>query len=154
MGRRAVAIVAAFVVGALCGAVTLAPLAAQRIQRLQLQQGLLVQELSRYRGRLDRLQEQQGWVPPVVIETAEIELLGPDEAVALELHDSLQPLLDGLAGRPLSDIDPYLVYSIFDSRLVELADRHYLLTVRYLILGPQTRVVLAVAEQGQPRRDL
>lgn len=147
-GTPARAIAAAFIVGVLCGAAVLAPLAAQRMQDLQLQQALLVQELVRYRGRLERLQREQGAPAPVVVRTAEVELLWSDEAVRLDLQEQLTPLLDGLEGRPLAGIDPYLVHSIFDGRLVELEDGRYQLTVKYFVLSEHTRVVLGVTALG------
>lgn len=139
------AVIAAFIVGVMCGAAALASLAAQRVQDLQLQYTLLVQDLMRYRARLERLQEEQGTPAPIIVHTAELELLWPDEAVRLDLQEQLTPLLDGLEGRPLAAIDPYLVHSIFDGRLVELDHGRYRLTVKYFILSEHIRVVLGVS---------
>ncbi|HLS88480.1 MAG TPA: hypothetical protein VK008_02520 [Sphingobacteriaceae bacterium] len=149
MGRTpARAVIAAFIVGVMCGAATLAPLAAQRMQDLQVQYTLLVRDLMRYRARLERLQQEQATPAPLVVRTAELDLLWHDEAVRLDLQEQLTPLLDGLEGRPVAGIDPYLVHSVFDGRLVELDHGRYRLTVKYFILGEHIRVVLGVAAVG------
>lgn len=149
-------LLAAFLVGVMCGAAGLVPFTARRLQSQQIQQGILVQELVRYRGRLERLTRSQGQYEPAVIRSVDLELLGPEAKTSLQLQEALTPLLSSLEGRQLAAVAPYLVHSIFDDRLVEVEDGQFRLTVKYIVLGYETHIVLTVrpVEQIEPQQEL
>lgn len=139
-------LVAAFCAGAVCGALVMVPHSARRIETLELRQIRLVQELTRYRGRLERLQSARLPPLPAVITAVDLEFLWPEEPVRLQLEEEMSPLVEGIEGRPLDEVDPYLLFSIFDGRIAAVDGTSYRLTVKYLIIGEKTTIVLAVAK--------
>lgn len=145
---RLLQLMAAFCAGAVCGALMMVPHSARRIETLELQQMRLVQELGRYRGRLDRLQAAPLPPLPTVITAVDLEFLWPEESVRIQLEDEMSPLVESIEGRPLGEVDPYLVFSIFDGRIAAVEGVSYRLQVKYLIIGEKTIIVLAVAKAG------
>lgn len=145
-------LVAALVVGLFIGIHAGFSISAQEVERLLLQQGRLIQELGLYRSRLEQLQREGEEAPKQAwqIENVDLQLLWPDEADRLDLSEYLQPLTQELIGRRLDNLDPYLVYAIFEGRRIDLEHRAFLLTPRVILLGRETRIILDVHEASPP----
>ena len=150
MQRSALRFIAAFLLGLFVGGAVTIPLLAYRIEELQIHQGKLVQQLLLYRSRLEKLTAIQEQPRTRIVREVDIQLLWPDEAARLDLSEHLAPLSNELVGRQIERIDPYLVYAIFDGRLIDLENRRYRLSVRAVVIAEETVILLSVTEEEQP----
>lgn len=128
------------ILGAGAGAALLFPAAAARLERSQLQAAQQQAEIHRLRNEADRLREKllslsRGQGRGNVVEGVRVEISYPDSLIRLKLAEAVRPWVDGLVGRAVGSLDPFLLYHLLNDRRVPVDGKSYLLRTRVILVG-------------------
>jgi len=131
-------LVVTFLLGALTGAALVSPLSGYQVERALLEKEQLQVELENLRNRMSSLEERLSephYQRDVTVE--DIEVVGdlPDSATRINLDKKLGEMLKTLVGREVEQIDPLLLYYVFDGRTVDLGEKPYVLQVKGIVIA-------------------
>lgn len=148
--RRRLSVVTTFILGLLAGAAVMVPVAGKQVEQLKLEQVRLLQDLAQYQSRLQKLEAALQEPKDRLVNNVDLQLLWSDEAVRLDLIQKLTPIANELVGREVTSLNPYLLYAIFDDRIIDLKSRRFRLNVRAVVIAEETLIILAVKEELVP----
>lgn len=138
--------IATFLLGVTIGAAAMVPFTGQKIEKLMLEKTRLLQDVEEYKSRLEKLETARQQPRDRLVEKINLQLLWADEATRLDLVEKLNPITGELIGREVESIDPYLLFAIFDERIIDLNPRQYRLSVRSVLIAEETTIILTVRE--------
>lgn len=136
-----------FLLGLLLGAAAMVPITGRHVEQLTLEQLRLLQETAQYQSRLRKLEAALQNPQQAVIGDVTLQILWPDEATRLDLTEKLAPIAHELVGRQVTDINPYLIFAVFDDRVIDLSHRRYRVNVRAVVISAETLIILTVTEE-------
>lgn len=124
---RGVRIVSAFLLGLCAGAWLVVPFFATRLRQAGLELEATRQELEQARARAESLSQAE----PAQLTVREVDclVLCPDAEVRLGITRQCGELTRHLLGRPLRQLDPYLLHNLLHGRKVRVGDQDYVLFV-------------------------
>ncbi len=145
-------LLAAFLLGCLCGGALMMPLLGTQLERAMLEQEHMMLTLIDFRSRLEKLSQQLAThQAPEMVESVDVVLRGVDDkAHSLALKRMLQPYTQELVGKELGVLDPYLIINVFDERLLSLDGTTYVLAVDALVID---RNIILLLEATRRRDD-
>ncbi|MEW5935430.1 MAG: hypothetical protein AB1816_17770 [Bacillota bacterium] len=125
--RGLVRIVSAFLLGICAGAWLVVPFFSTRLRQLALELEATRQELEQERARAESLSQTE----PAQLTVREIDclVLCADPEARLGITRQCGELTRHLLGRPLRQLDPYLLHNLLHGRKVRVGDQDYILSV-------------------------
>ncbi len=152
---RGLQLLSAVLIGMLLGAGLMVMQTGHTLERMMLERGQLLSQLQWHRARNEKLSEQLSERRWTAVEEVELVLEGvePDSPEELHLQEELLPYLQQLLGRRLTKLDPEVVLTIFEGRVIEYEQRKYSLEVRTVVLALQPQLILEVSSTRIRRRD-
>lgn len=152
---RRLAMWAVYLLGVLTGA-SLAMLdAADRIDRLDLENARLTTQVAALEEDLRRLQESLSRRSRLLVRDIQLEILagnGLPERLATDLAKETRALLVDLIGREVNELDPLLISRILQGRILTVAGSQWQLNVLHLVLGERVRVFLSIKPVEPPAK--
>lgn len=93
-------------------------------------------QAERLREELDKARSQ--WLAAPVVTQVNLNLEGLDELTRVRVQAEVIGILDDLVGRQVPELDPALAFHLLDGRVVTIEGNRIGLTVKAVVLGPQT----------------
>ena len=142
MNARIRIILASFVLGVLIGTAGLNWAIGHHLDKAELEIKRLRANLADQAEKITVLEKKLAARQNLTINEIIVYVNLADEFEKLELESVIKKLLRELKGKQLRDIDPALVVSIVDRRIVETQDHRYRLTVKGTLVSE--RVIMYV----------
>lgn len=138
-------LLAAFLVGSLLGAAVVNALSGKRLESLYLEAEKLRVELSEQQEKLSKLTEKISYRP--VVEDFEVHVKGPSPREEVEVEKQVRAMLHELIGKPVAQIDPWLIFSTLEGRIIELGKERFRLRARAALFDRQVVIYLEVERE-------
>lgn len=142
MRARIRIILASFMLGALIGAAGLNLATGHHLDKAELEIKRLHANLNDQSDKIAVLEKKLAVRQNLTINEIRVYVNLDDEFEKLELESNIKKLLRELKGKELKEIDPALVVSIVDKRIVETQEHKYRLTVKGTLVSE--RVIMYV----------
>ncbi|KKM12227.1 hypothetical protein SY88_04655 [Clostridiales bacterium PH28_bin88] len=138
-------VVSAWMLGMLVGAALMGAMLESRLKAAYLEVQRLELTVSEQAVTLEKLNKQQTrrFVVKEVSELVEY----PEEAVRLAVEEQIHRLLKEFIGREVHDLDPFLLYNLFDGRTVSLEAKSMKLRVKALMISEKLVIYVQAVEQ-------
>jgi len=147
MSGLTVRLLAAFLLGILFGAALVITYSGERLESLYLEKEKLQVELSEQQAKLDKLTEKMHYRP--VIEDLEVHVEAPSPHEEVEVEKQVRIILHGLIGKPVDQVDPWLVFSALEGRVIELGKTKLRLKARAALIDRRVVLYLEVEQREQ-----
>ncbi len=144
--------------GFAAGAAVGVALLSARLDAVSLEHEQLIVKMADLEIQAERLREEleqarSQWLDGPVVTRVNLNLEGCDELTRLRVRAEIAGLLEDLVGRPVSELDPALAFHLLDGRVVDIEGNRLGMTVRAVVLGPETEFWVELktlaAERGQ-----
>lgn len=150
---------AAFLLGVMAGMALVVPVAARRVELLEVERRVLQRDLEETRQKLRDLEEARSrWQASPVVRAVSVRVANvADRSLRLRLEERLRPLVADLVGREVRRLDPVLMGAVFAERTVRVGDKEFAPVLRQAFVGEELMFVVEVREvanRRQPVADL
>ncbi len=132
---QALLILAFFVLGILIGMTGSILYSGWMIDQAVIELETLYSELGERDNRISRLEDSLQERRYRIVKGVNIELDVKDRHLNLRMANEIRSLVDDLIGRELESLDPKLIFSILDGRVIYVVDQPYTLSLRYLVVN-------------------
>lgn len=150
MSRRAlVRAAAAFLLGVCAGAWLAVPFFASRLRQLALDLEAARQELEEERARAESLARAEP--EQLVVKEVDCLLLCPDPEARLAITRQVGDLTRHLVGRPVRQLDPFLLHTLLHGRRMAAGGGEYVLFVDAVLISEKVAYYLR-ASPHEPQR--
>ena len=105
---------------------------------------MLYSELSERNSRIEKLESSLADQRSRIVQDLKIGLNIKDPYLVLKISDAARQLLNELIGQELNKLDPNLIRTIIDGRVIYINDQPYTLYLKYLVLAETTALELDV----------
>ncbi len=135
--QQASLVIAFFIFGLLIGSICSMLYAGWLIDEAAIERETLYSELGERDSRIARLEDSLQERRNRVIKGISINLDVKDRHLSLKLSDEIRQLVNDLIGREVDSLDPQLIRSIIDLRVLYVNDQPYTLKLQYLVISDQ-----------------
>ncbi|MEW6662745.1 MAG: hypothetical protein ACOY9Y_15830 [Bacillota bacterium] len=142
------AVFSALVLGLITGSSLMVVVLEERLKAAYLEIQQLSMTVNQQKASLEQLKKQG----PRVFIVKEVEELvdNPDEVLRLAVAEKVHNILKDFIGREVRELDPFLVYHLFDRRIITVGETSVLLTVKALMISEKLMLYVQAVEQ-KPR---
>lgn len=131
---------AAFCMGVLCALWLLPVWTGATVQRLRLDRDRALAELAALRTEVLRLKVASARQALPLVKGVSLHVDGPDQRVMLAARERLRKELAAQVGRPVDEVNPILLYSQLQGRLLQFDGLLYQLELKLLIIGAELKL--------------
>ena len=107
----------------------------------------LYSELSERTRRIEKLEESLADQRSRIIKDLKVVVTIKDPHLNLKISDAVRQILSDLIGQEIAGLDPGLIRSIIDGRIIYISGEPYTLHLQYLVVA-ETAVLEISAEAG------
>lgn len=138
-------VISAWVLGMLIGAALMGAMLESRLKAAYLDVQRLQLTVSEQAATLEKLNKQQ--TQRFVVKEVDELVAFPEEAVRLAVEEQIHRILKEFIGREVRDLDPFLLYNLFDGRTVSLEAKSMKLRVKALMISEKLVIYVQAVEQ-------
>lgn len=148
MTDRAKSLVAAIAIGVLAGASMTHALTVQERAQLALKTHELSLTARHWHNETLRLKEELGLINKKsqtggFIQSVDVRVI-KSPISTVDVQSALEPYTSSLLGLPLTHLKVYMLYHLFDSRIIEVGSKLYRINVKAILLSPTAYLLISV----------
>jgi len=126
---------ACFILGLMLGITASLFYAGVMLDAQEIELETLYSELIERDSRIERLEKSLQDQRYRVVKNLSVELNLKDPHLNLKLSTAVHQLLQDLIGQEIDRLDPNLIRSIIDDRIIQIGDQSFSLRLRYLVIA-------------------